>query len=203
MESRDAGSCFRQSRGVIPEILERRGPAAPVEGGEEDLPDVPPDRFLEARLVDQGEPGEDGAQRPSLREHLPDRAVEVRLAEEPVADEDVAEVLTGDVAPALDDVPLADRQPAPLPAVGDVEVARAVGHVHLAQQPEQPGRGQTHRRRLPPGIGGRVFRRNRLNHGDLGGSKARRGSRLPVLVRIIAPGARPCVMLRHPPRVAR
>ena len=48
----------------------------------------------------------------------------------------------GDVAPALDDVPLADRQPAPLPAVGDVEVARAAGHVGLAQQPEQLGRAR-------------------------------------------------------------
>ena len=134
------GFSFGQARGVALELLERHGPAGPVEGGEEDLPDVPPDRFLEVRPVDQREPGEDGAERPPLREHLRHRAIEVLLADEPVADEDVAEVLAGDVAPALDDVPLADRQPAPFPAVGQVEVARPAGHVRRAQQPEQLGR---------------------------------------------------------------
>ena len=37
---------------------------------------------------------DDGAERPTLGEHLLDRPFEVRLADEPVADEDVAEVLT-------------------------------------------------------------------------------------------------------------
>ena len=80
VEIRETGSPSGRSRGVALELLERRGPAGPLEGGEEDLPDVPTDGFLETRLVDQGEPGEDGAERSPLGEHLLDRPLEVRLA---------------------------------------------------------------------------------------------------------------------------
>ena len=154
-----------------------------------------PDGFLEAHLVEQGKPGEDGPERPPLREHLRDRAIEVLLADEPAADEDVAEVLAGDVAPALDDVPLADRQPAPFPAVGHVEVARPAGHVRHAQQPEQLGRSRRTAGAFDERVANPVFLLIRLNHGGLGGSSGPlRPSTSPTRVRITAPRARPCVM---------
>ena len=61
------------------------------------------------------------------------RPLKVGLAQEPVADQDVAQVFAGHVARAVDDLSLPDPQALAL-GYGEVEVARLAADVGLAQQ---------------------------------------------------------------------
>ena len=148
---------------------------------------MPPHGLSETGLVDQGEAREDGAERPPLPQHLLDGPLEVRLADHSPADQDVAEVLARDVAPGLDDLALSDGQPPPLPAVGDVDVARQAFEMGSAQQPKQPRRSWG---REPVSAWSNGF-----NHGDpgrVGDAKRPFEHRSPFGT--TPKDARPCVM---------
>ena len=111
-----------------------------------------PEGILQPWPIEQAQLAQHVAHLLALAEHDRHRAFEVRLAQQPVADEHVPEPLALDVAAAVDDPSLQDAQQSALVATREVEVAGLAADVDLAQQAEEGRRvgDGRRRRRLGP-----------------------------------------------------
>ena len=118
------------------------------------------DRLLEQGTIREAPLGEDRAEGPAVGESHGHRPLQVALADQATAGEDVAQVLPGHVAAPLDDATLPQDEPAvPLP-VGDAHVHRAVARVRGPQAQEERSR--------PRASGGGIAWRRRVTHGGFG-----------------------------------
>ena len=145
-----------------------------------------PDRLLHTARVQQAQLDQHRAEAAPLAQHDGERALPVRLGDEPVAHQDVAHVLARGVARAVDDLALAHGEALALAVHREVDVARLASDVDLAQQREEAagigalcrcrggrsGPGSRLRRRA--GDGDRFRKRSRLRAGAEGLGELRR-----------------------------